>query len=694
MSVRRATTAFMERSGVGPDQRGAVIRTELHLDHLGRAAGHPTLASSSLLLHEEIGATAHRVRLYRNLVIGAIIALGLYFRLAAAFSQPLWADEAESSINALSILESGVPTDRYLGLPLFENTLTEPWPGNEEYEFRDSSYSPKGVAVYHGWLPLYSIAAAQALLGIWPDTAETGAAPRLRHDDSSVAARTIAPRLPALVFSIGFMLLVHRTATEMAGETAGLGALTWAALSERAVLYGHQARYYSLTLMLCALFLYVYLRAYRGGRTRDFAALGLVVGLLFHTHQLSALVVCFAALAGLPRIITHERWLGKGLITVGLVGLAVVPWTLLSGFFSTLSSVPKIFALFQEPGDWFQYVLRHSAPAMIGVAGFALILGYEKWGRGSDQLRENEPLREQATFLLVWTVLCLVAFHTLVPAASYFTGRLTLMLLTPYLILVSIAVALVCDRMAGRWAKGAVIAGILLILAALGEADAWRQRLPTENRAMEPALAALGRLTFEPNDRIYAPPNDHLVWTYYSGLPVQSVAPVRKSFLDAYAGRILYLERRLFDAFASNRAIRSAHPDPLAVGEVRRLRHDLWQNQVAGELARKGFTPEQAPRVPDSLKAVAAKVADYSQRSADAHMRYFANHPVFKGVDYADPTELWFAFFYRFAQPEKRLGVNANFYQRLQGARVVLAPAAALAIYVSAPPARGAGSDL
>jgi hypothetical protein len=671
-----------------------VIRTALHLDHLGRARRYPNLAPSPLVLHQANGAAVPRARLYRNLVVSALIALGLYFRFAAALSQPLWADEAESSINALTILESGVPTDRYLGLPLFENTLTEPWPGNEEYEFRDSSYSPKGVAVYHGWLPLYSIAAAQALMGIWPDTAQIGAAPRLLHDESSVAVRTIAPRLPALVFSIGFMLLVHRTATEMAGETAGLGALTWAALSERAVLYGHQARYYSLTLMLCALFLYVYLRVYRGGRTRDFAALGLVIGLLFHTHQLSALVVCFAALAGLPRIVTHERWLGKGLVTVGLVGLAVVPWTLLSGFFSTLSSVPKIFALFQEPGDWFQYVLRHSAPALIGVAGFALILAYGHWERGRDGVRERGALRDEATLLLVWTILCLVAFHTLVPAASYFTGRLTLMLLTPYLILVSIAVALVCDRLARRWAKGAVMGGILLILAALGEADAWQQKLPTESRAMEPALAALGRLSFEPNDRIYAPPNDHLVWTYYSGLPVQSVAPVRKSFLDAYTGRILYLERRLFDAYASKRAVQSAYAEPLAAGEIRQLRHDLWRSQVAGELAAKGFTLEEVPRVPDSLKEVAGKVADYSQRSADAHMRYFANHPVFKGVEYADPTELWFAFFYRFAQPEKRLGVNANFYQRFQGARVVLAPAAALAIYVSAPPARGSGPAL
>ena len=44
-------------------------------------------------------------------------------RLSFVDRTPLWvdeADEAESSINALTILDHGYPTDRYLGLPLYE----------------------------------------------------------------------------------------------------------------------------------------------------------------------------------------------------------------------------------------------------------------------------------------------------------------------------------------------------------------------------------------------------------------------------------------------------------------------------------------------------------------------------------------------------------------------------------------------
>ncbi|HEX2862488.1 MAG TPA: glycosyltransferase family 39 protein [Lacunisphaera sp.] len=641
-------------------------------------------------------ASPGKGKVARTLGVLIIVGLGLYLRFVAALAQPLWVDEAESAINALTILEHGLPVSHYLGLPLYENTLTESWPESREYEFRDSSYSPKGLAVYHGWLPLYAIAAAQALAGISPDRADSGEAPRVRHDDASVRVRTLAPRVPALIFSLGFMVLIYRLASEMAGNAAGFGALVWAAVSERAVLYGHQARYYSLTLLLCALFLHVYLRVHRQGRVRDFVLLGVVTGLLFHTHQLSAVVACVAALAGLPRIMRHAHWLKKGLLTAGIVALAVLPWAVLSGFFSTLSRVPKVFTLFREPADWFQYVLHHAGPAAIGAAGFALILGLTSRSPERSVSGERASLRGQATILLAWTVLCLVAFHTLVPAASYFTGRLTLMLLTPYLILVSVAIGLICDRVAPRRAVALSVAGVLLLLALIGEADLKTKRLP-ESRKIEPALGALRALRTKSDDRFYAPPNEHLVWTYYSGLPVQSIAPVRKTYLDGHPGRIVVLERRFHDAFATPRQIQAAAQtwgQAVTPDQVEALRFDLWRRQMTGFFLGRGFSVEAAPVLPEFMDEVAAAVADLSRRSAAAQMRYYAGHPVFKGIACADPAEQWLAFFYRFANPETRLGVNANAYNRLRRAEVTLVPAAALAIYVSPYPSSSGASVL
>src|ERR1700722_16661554 len=91
-----------------------------------------------------------------------LVAYGMVLRSWDVGNSEFRVDEAESSINALTILEHGVPVAYYLGLPIYENTLVQPWPENAEYEFKDSSYSDRGVAVYHGWLPLYAIAASFA----------------------------------------------------------------------------------------------------------------------------------------------------------------------------------------------------------------------------------------------------------------------------------------------------------------------------------------------------------------------------------------------------------------------------------------------------------------------------------------------------------------------------------------------------
>ena len=88
------------------------------------------------------------------------MALTLALRARNLGWPPLWADEAESAINALTIVAEGLPTDHHLGLPIYENTLVRPWPESAEYEFRDISYSDRGLAVYHGWIPLYAIAGA------------------------------------------------------------------------------------------------------------------------------------------------------------------------------------------------------------------------------------------------------------------------------------------------------------------------------------------------------------------------------------------------------------------------------------------------------------------------------------------------------------------------------------------------------
>src|SRR5688500_14309096 len=142
-------------------------------------------------------------------VLLAVVLLWAVVLRAWELDRPLfWVDEAESTINALTILDHGIPTDHYLGLPIYENTLTKPWPDNSEYEFRDSSYSDRGLAVYHGWLPLYSIAASLKAFGIKPDQAPPDPrqyTPAVIHDDAKMRRITLAARVPGVVFGMIFL---------------------------------------------------------------------------------------------------------------------------------------------------------------------------------------------------------------------------------------------------------------------------------------------------------------------------------------------------------------------------------------------------------------------------------------------------------------------------------------------------------
>lgn len=137
------------------------------------------------------------------LLLGFLVA-GIYLRSIDISDRPLEVDESESAINALTILDHGYPTHVYSGLPIFENTLSQPWPEHPEYEFRDSSYTQDGVAIYHAWLPLYAMAAALKLAGIEPDPPTTELRPR--HGPEEFATRIAVPRIPSLVFSAVFLL--------------------------------------------------------------------------------------------------------------------------------------------------------------------------------------------------------------------------------------------------------------------------------------------------------------------------------------------------------------------------------------------------------------------------------------------------------------------------------------------------------
>jgi hypothetical protein len=146
-----------------------------------------------------------------------LVAIGVRgFRLS---SPALWVDEAESALNALTIVADEVPGGHILGLPIYENTLVRPWPESAEYEFRDLSYSDRGLAVYHSWLPLYSIAAAFRLAGVTPESASRGT-PLRDATQAEIERWTILPRLPAVALGAVAVLAAWALGRRIHGHQA------------------------------------------------------------------------------------------------------------------------------------------------------------------------------------------------------------------------------------------------------------------------------------------------------------------------------------------------------------------------------------------------------------------------------------------------------------------------------------------
>jgi len=267
-------------------------------------------------------------------------------------SQPLWVDEAESGINALTILERGYPADHYLGVPIYENILLTTWPDSEEYEFKDASYSDRGMAIYHGWLPLYSIAAAYALSGIHSDRDDRGP-PTVRHGSQELIRRTVVPRIPSILFATLFLGCIYHLGHRVSGCDTAWSVLVAAAFAHPIVSFGWQARYYSATLAFSALSGLAVWNLTRRRRWRDSVATGFALVLLFHTHSLSFLIVTAVLIADVPFTFKQPRCLSKLMLTGAVVALGIVPWMFWTGFLNAAAAIPSAWPLLAFPQDFF-----------------------------------------------------------------------------------------------------------------------------------------------------------------------------------------------------------------------------------------------------------------------------------------------------------------------------------------------------
>ncbi len=610
---------------------------------------------------------------WETALLAAVIFYGTALRAWDLGATPFWVDEAESAINALTILQHGLPVDHYLDQPICENTLLRPWPEHPEYEFKDVSYSDRGLDVYHGWLPLYAIAASFALCDVKPD--DDPAALGVRHSAEELRRRTWAGRLPGVLFGGVFLLAVFAAGRELYGREAAWAAVAAAAVCTPAVEFARQARYYSPTLALaacCALLLALMLRR---GRWRDFLFGAVALVLLFHTHIVSSLAVGAAGALAAPRLARHPRGAARLAAFAAVVATGTVSWVVFTGFAAATAHHPRARSLLTAT-DLRDFVAALGPfPPLAALTVAWLLAGRPLRGRLPDRLLR--PFADHAgAFLLLaaWAVIGLFAFVLGAPAVSYFYGRLVLTVFVPGLLFGALLCAAAARALAPRHACLLAPALLVGLLAAAGQARFWPAS-PGDSNAFD-IVEELRAWDWRPGTRVYATPNHHLLLTFYCGMPVQSVAPVRKSFLDAYAGPILIVEAGPRYEPLTGDEIRQALAaagrflsDAEAREWERRLTSHLTRAELCGRVAEVRPGPEALSADFDALPALQRRK---TAQMVAAWVRTTGN-PMFKGYSPAD-NHWWQIFYYRFVNPEARTGAGLNYADRVRDARAHVLP--------------------
>ena len=614
-----------------------------------------------------------------------VISLGAVVRFAKLDATPYWSDESESSINALTILQNGYPGDSYLGIPIYENTLTEPWPDHPEYEFRDSSYT-NHMAVYHAWLPLYSIAASFALHGVGPDEVQQAIQAQHSEEDRKRAMR--AGRFPAVIFGVLFLGVVFLAGSQMYGRDAGWAALVMASVHGYPIDASRQARYYSAEILLTTACCFAVWLMVAKGQWKHFLWGGLLFVLLFYTHILSFAAAGIMMAGMTPLIMFRHDAAFRKLAAFGTVVMAgTMPWILMTGFYAYQGQIPRGWSLLSLPVDLAQLPpLKASyfavAAAFSAAAAWA-VLRKPHWPE-----RLRRPFTQAfwpLAFLSVWAAGSYACFLLLMPAASFFSSRLRLGYYGAMLLGAAVISASIARMLLPRFR--AVGASFVIVGLAVSLSNPFGGTLTRYDSHGWETFTALfdyfDAMKLAPGTKLYAMP--HMVLTFYSGLPFQSIWPVRRTFLDSYDGEIVLVDSGDFQrdggplepVLIRQAAARSgiALPDR----EAETLSWLLVTRDYRERMIRiTGGDASGLEEVPSFAKPLLIEARERRRQAILTGM-----HPalMLRGYDVSSWTEFEDVFLYRFVNPTARTGIHQNYASRLRGSTGIILKSAYKIVY-------------
>jgi hypothetical protein len=266
------------------------------------------------------------------------------------------------------------------------------------------------------------------------------------------------------------------------------------------------------------------------------------------------------------------------------------------------------------------------------------------------------------------------------PAASYFFRRLTLVMMGPSILFVAMLLTAVGRVMTRRaWASAAIGATLFVgCLAVYGKVNFWWP-VPRHALSSYDVVEHLRHRPIPAGSRVYATPNDHLTATFYTGMPVGNVAAVRKSWLDNYPGDVFVLE--------ANNCYEWVKPEEMGTVAFEQagvtltpaecedlaplLNTRLVRVELQGKVARVEPPLEEAPPIYGAL----LHWQRIKTRLALARGQAVEGSPMFRGYTMEKFSDWWPIFFYRFVDPESRMGANLNFAERVRDAKATVLPA-------------------
>lgn len=632
--------------------------------------------------------SARKKQIIEASLVALVLVAAFAIRMLYIDERPFWVDEAESSINAMTIIENGYPTDAYLGIPIYENTLIQPWPGNAEYEFRDLSYSDKHVAVYHGWLPLYAIAGSFALHGIAPD--EANGARSVKHDLHERKRRTRAARLPSILFGLLFLAVVFVGAKRLFGPDAAWAGLIVGSIYPHHLAISRQARYYSAEVALttaCAVSVWLFVK---DCKWKHVYLAAVAFTLLFHTHLLSFFAAGLVLLLVAPLIVRrHEGGVRKLMAFTVLVAAGTLPWIIATGFYGQQGRIPRAWPLLNLPDDLWRYPPVQAFSAIAGII-IALLTAWVALMKPRVSQRLAAPAKQLGPvllFLSVWAACGYTTFIALVPTVSFDKSRLNLSYWGPLFLLASVGSAAIARVLAPRHSLVLAPVVLFVIFFATGhrlnlhETFSWG-----DWKEDSIVLDQLGAMSMDPTTKFYAAPSDHLILSFYSGIPVQDITPVRKSYLDSYSGNIVYIDR----AVSVDTGLLTAESVKAAA-----LRDGLRLSPEAAEtwsilLRTRDYREAMLKSLSRGSPQEIEPVPPFGGQLLDAHHRevssIFTNSSlelVTRGFDISSWSDWRVVMRYRFVGPAARSGIHANYSARLRGADAVILTRADTALYLS-----------